>query len=77
MLTSTSSGPGFATVPHQHGRGRHGLISSTRNLLVLDRTSGFLDDLSPLLLWNVGCHYDVMMTQRIYQKRLLPSVRMV
>ena len=58
MLTRTSSGPGFGTenlsiVAHSI----YETLNHTRNLLVIDRSSGLLDDHSPLLLWYVWCHY--------------------
>lgn len=57
MLTKTSSGPGFATerlsvVAHSIS----GPLNHARNLLIIDGSSGLLDDHSPLLLWYIWCH---------------------
>ena len=57
MLTRTSSGPGFGTerlsvVAHSF----YETLNHARNLLVIDGSSGLLDDHSPLLLWYVWCH---------------------
>ena len=57
MLTKTSSGPGFWTEsPSVIAHSIYETLNHTRNLLVIDGSSGLLDDLSPLLLWNVWCH---------------------
>ncbi len=57
MLTRTSSGPGFGTeglsvVAHSI----YEAMNRARNLLVIDGSSGLLDDHSPLLLWYIWCH---------------------
>lgn len=57
ILTSTSSGPGFATTGHQHNLGAWKTLQLAWYLLVLNRTSGLLNDLSPLLLRDVLCHF--------------------
>ena len=57
MLTRTSSGPGFWTERLSvFAHSIYDKLNHTRNLLVFDGSSGLLDDLSPLLLWNVWCH---------------------
>ena len=38
----------------------HGALYHTWNLLVIDGSSGLLDDHSPLLLWNIRCHCSSM-----------------
>lgn len=56
ILTSTSSGPGFATTGHQHVFGTWETIQLAWYFLVFNRASSLLDDLGPLLLWDVLCH---------------------